>query len=180
MQAERADAWSVLTSVFGRGPVPLCSLCLPELWQWWFSWGEWCWGTWLGTWCLGLPVDVCKVRSNGSEGSILLRPISGGGTGLCEQGVVPLRTRQAYACRVRSLPRCGYGKAHNIKINEHSCNFNWNKNYCKTQVLNNTEVYFPGERWVFVEPLGLRSCIAPLSKMPCFDLFSFPRISFQP
>lgn len=35
-------------------------------------------GAWLGTWCLRVPVDVCMVRSNGSEGNVLLQLVSGG------------------------------------------------------------------------------------------------------
>jgi len=99
------------------------------------------------------------------------------GTWRTQGRLVPLQTCQPYA---PCVPRCGYGKAHSMKINEYSCNINHNKNYCKTDILNNTKVYFPGERWVLVEPLGLLSCIAPLSKTACFDLSSFPRISFQP
>lgn len=81
--AERADAWSVSASVFGRGPILLCS---PSPLGRWLSWGEWCRGAWLGTWCLGLLLGVCKVRSNGSEGSVLLRPLSGAGGGWRVQG----------------------------------------------------------------------------------------------
>lgn len=75
-------------------------------------------------------MGVCKVRSNGSGGSVLLRPVSGqemdGGCGVVRAGMSPS------ARRVQCVPRYGYGKAHNIKINEHSCNFNWNKNCYKT------------------------------------------------
>lgn len=65
-------------SVFRRGLGLLCSLPSPGLGSGGFCGVSDARGAWLGTWCLRVPVDVCMVRSNGSEGSVLLQLVSGG------------------------------------------------------------------------------------------------------
>lgn len=137
-------------------------------------------GARLRTCCLGLLLDICKVGSDGSKGSVPLRPISGElqGCGSRDQSLCE-RTEWTLA-GFRVFLGMGMAKHTTLKLMSTHAILTRIKTPAKLTYWITPRSVFLGKRWVFVALLRLSSCIAALSKMPCFDLFSFPRISFQP
>lgn len=121
--AERTDGWSISDSVFERALFHFAHCP-----RWDCGSSGFC-GVTDGRW---MAEDVMPGAAPGHlQGQVWWQqgqrppPAHFWGTaGLWEQGPLALWTQWVNSCRVQGIPRYGYGKAHNIKINEHSCNFN--------------------------------------------------------